>query len=89
MSDTMYLKHKRGTCNNHQTFANHLSLYATSRDPNASFPNVNGATLKAMQKCAGGWKWPEKDDEIDYLEKDIIRKIGFPVPVKNCGTYRV
>ena len=54
-----------------------------------AIPDVNGATVKAMQKCAGGWKWPEKDDKIDYLEKDIIQKIDFPVPVNNRGTYRV
>ncbi len=54
-----------------------------------AIPGGNGATVQAMQKCADGWKWPEKDDEIDYLEQDIIRKIDFPVPVNNRGTYRV
>ena len=38
----------------------------------ASFPDGNKATVKAMQKCIGGWKWPEKDDEIDYYDNQII-----------------
>ncbi len=38
-----------------------------------AIPAGNGATVKAMKKSAGGWKWPERDDEIDYLEQDISR----------------
>ena len=52
-----------------------------------TIPGGNGATVKAMQKCAGGVE--DEDEEIDYLKEDIIRKIDFPVPVNNRGTYRV
>ena len=40
-------------------------------------------------RSVGGWKWPDKDDEIDYLEEDIIRKIDFPALVNYRGTYRI
>lgn len=48
-----------------------------------------GARVKVLQKCAGGWRWPVHEDEIDYLPKDILRKITFPVPINNRGTFRV
>ena len=52
-------------------------------------PDGKGAQVMAMQKCAGGWRWPKKKDEIDYLEEDIIDKIKYPVPVNNRRTYKV
>lgn len=46
-------------------------------------------TVKAMEKCKGGWRWPEKDDVIDYERDKVVRMINFPVPINNRGTFRV
>ena len=48
-----------------------------------------GARIKVFQKCAGGWRWPTKPDEIDYLPQDIIQKIPFPEPINNRGTFKI
>ncbi len=48
-----------------------------------------GARVKAFEKCAGGWRWPKHPDEIDYLPQDIIKKIPFPVPINNRGTFKI
>ena len=48
-----------------------------------------GARVKAMEKCAGGWRWPKQVDEIDYLAQDIVQKIEFPEPINNWGTFKV
>ena len=48
-----------------------------------------GARVKAFQKCAGGWRWPRKPDEIDYLPQDIIQKIPHPEPINNRGTFKI
>ena len=47
-----------------------------------------GARVKYFDKCFGGWKWPKQIDEIDYLPKDIKKKIQFPEPINNCGNWR-
>ena len=52
-------------------------------------PKENGVRIKSMERCAGGWRWPRSDDEIDYNLGDIIKVIGFPVPVNNRGTFKV
>ena len=49
----------------------------------ATFLDGNKATIEAMQKCIGGWRWSEKDDEIDYLKRDILKRIKCPVPINN------
>lgn len=48
-----------------------------------------GARVKALEKCAGGWRWPKQVDEIDYLAQDIVQKIEFPEPINNRGTFKV
>ena len=39
---------------------------------NCFMSRCDKATLKAMQKFIGRWKWPEKDGEIDYYDNQII-----------------
>ena len=53
----------------------------------AVHPEGKGAQVMAMEKCTGGWRWPKENDEIDYLEQDIIQKIAYPTPINN--NYRV
>ena len=48
-----------------------------------------GARVKAVETCAGGWRWPKQVDEIDYLAQDIVQKIEFPEPINNRGTFKV
>ena len=48
-----------------------------------------GARVKVLVKCAGGWRWPKQVDEIDYLAQDIVQKIKYPEPVNNRGTFKV
>jgi len=55
----------------------------------AVHPDGKGARVMAMEKCTGGWRWPKENDEINYLEQDIIQKIAYPTPLNNRGTYRV
>jgi len=41
-----------------------------------------------MERCAGGWRWPHHDDEIDFPLDDVVKSIGFPAPLKNRqGSY--
>ena len=52
-------------------------------------PENQGARIKVFEKCTGGWRWPKRTDEVDYLPEDIIQHINFPQPVNNRGTYRI
>ena len=52
-------------------------------------PNRKEIRIKSMERCAGGWRWPHHDDEIYYPLGDVVKTIGFPVPVNNRGTYQV
>ena len=48
-----------------------------------------GASIKVLGKCAGGWRWPNHKDEIEYPSSDSIQHINHPEPINNRGTYRI
>ena len=48
------------------------------------------ATIRTMEKSGPKfWKWPNKEDILDYSFQDIVRTITPPCVVSNRGTYSV
>ena len=52
------------------------------------YPNKNELRIKSIEKYAGGWRCPNGDENSYHLD-DVMKIIGFPVPVNNRGTYDV
>lgn len=48
-----------------------------------------GAVVSAMQKSNQTWKWPEKKDEIQYKQEEIVEIIKNPVMKSSRGFFDV
>ena len=49
---------------------------------------MDGAVVKVMHRCKGGWCWPNRPDEIEYSYEEIImRDITSPKEVNKRGTF--
>ena len=49
---------------------------------------MDGAVVKVMHRCIGAWCWPNRPDEIEYSNEEIIiRDITSPKEVNKWGTY--
>ena len=49
---------------------------------------MDGAVVKVMHRCKGGWCWPNRPDEIEYSNEEIIiRDVTSPEEVNKRGTY--
>lgn len=49
----------------------------------------DGYTIQAMAKSQGNWKWPNKSDEIDYSQDEIVLHINEPQKLENRGVFKV
>ena len=47
---------------------------------------TNGAVVRVMYPCLGGWVLPNTVDEIEYSSSEIVkRNLDAPVEVNRCG----
>ncbi|KAK4887128.1 hypothetical protein RN001_003399 [Aquatica leii] len=49
----------------------------------------DGLKVKTMAESGNFWKWPNKDDILDYVFADVICKIKIPTPVTKRGAYNI
>ena len=48
-----------------------------------------GAKVSTMQKSIKSWKWPEKEDAIDYAWDQVKGMINPPIQINKRGFYKV
>lgn len=51
--------------------------------------NTGGPTVSCMMKFGRSWKWPAKEDSMEYDWEDIIRKIAPPTLLSKRGYFSV
>lgn len=50
---------------------------------------VKTMTMSGFVNGRVNWRWPDKDDVLDYDAKDIMKKINSPTPVNKRGVFSV
>ena len=54
------------------------------------FPDAESARVCTMEKSGPKfWKWPDREDILDYFFHDIAKSINLPVVVPNRGTFYI
>ena len=53
-------------------------------------PDTESARVHTMEKSGSKfWKWPNREDILDYFFHDIVKSINPSTVVSNCGTFSI